>query len=68
MPRLLQASVVKGPGEGVRVTGQQVLGGCSLGFPSMFWFLYPLLLFESNHFPVDSGYIFLFRCCCYCWF
>ena len=44
---------------GVGVTGQQVFVGRSLGFPSTFWFLYPLLLFESNHFPLDSGYTFL---------
>lgn len=53
---------VKGPGWGVGVTGQQVLGAGqgSLEFPSTFWFLYPLLLFESNHFPVDSSYTLCF--------
>lgn len=44
----------RGRVRGVGVTGQQVFVGRSLGFPSTFWFLYPLLLF-----PLDSGYTFL---------
>lgn len=55
MPRLPQASVVKGPGEGVRVTGQQVLGGVHWDFPacSGFYILFSFLrVITSQLIPV----------------
>ena len=58
-PGCLRPLRSRGRVPGVGVTRQQVFEGRSLGFPSTFWFLYPLLLFESNHFPLDSGYTFL---------
>ena len=79
MPRLPQASVVKGPGEGVRVTGQQVLGGVHWDFPacSGFYILFSFLRVITSHLILVILFCVLLlllllvltnNIFCHCWF